>query len=109
MSVEENGTFDIVIATGILHHLEDFEALRLIEVAFDALKPNGRFICLENSYTEDQSPLSRFIVSQDRGQNIRTPDGYVKLIKSYFKEYTVSVHHDLLRVPYTHSVFVATK
>lgn len=109
MNVEEFGTFDIVIATGILHHLDDSEAIRLIEVAFSALKPHGRFVCLENAYTEDQSALSRLIVSQDRGQNVRTPDGYALLFRAYFSNINLNIHHNLLRVPYTHVIFIATK
>lgn len=109
MNVDDIGTFDIVIATGILHHLDDSEAKRLIEVAYNARKPNGRFVNLENAFTSDQSMISRWIVNRDRGMNVRTPEGYIDLIKAYFSKYTFDIHHDLLRVPYTHAVFVATK
>lgn len=109
MNTDDIGTFDIVIATGILHHLDDSEAIRLIEIAFSALKTNGRFVNLENTFTKDQSVISRWIVEQDRGKNIRTPEGYINLIKLYFSKYTFNIHHDLLRVPYTHIIFVATK
>lgn len=109
MSLDEIGTFDIVIAIGILHHLSDADARRLIEISFNALKRNGRFVNLENAFTWDQSLLSRFFVSQDRGQNIRTPLEYSNLFKPYFNNCVFDVHHDLLRIPYTHAVFLATK
>jgi cyclopropane fatty-acyl-phospholipid synthase-like methyltransferase len=109
MSLDEVGTFDIVIAIGILHHLNDVEASRLIEIAFNALKPNGRFVCWENAFTDDQSMLSRLIVSQDRGRNIRSPEDYLKFIKPLFADFSFNIHHDLLRIPYTHVIISAKK
>ena len=36
--------FDVVIASGIVHHLEDDEALQLFRLSLAALKPGGRLI-----------------------------------------------------------------
>jgi cyclopropane fatty-acyl-phospholipid synthase-like methyltransferase len=109
MCVNEVGTFDIVIASGILHHLGNSEAMRLVEVAFSSLKPRGRLVCLENAFTDDQSYISRLIVSADRGQNVRTPDGYAELLYQHFSSVSTHVYHDLLRIPYTHVILVGTK
>jgi len=109
LSVNEVGTFDIVIASGILHHLGNSEAMRLIEVAFSSLRPHGRLVCFENAFTDDQSYISRLIVSLDRGQNVRTPDGYGELLHKYFSSVSTHVYHDLLRIPYTHVILVGTK
>jgi SAM-dependent methyltransferase len=109
MEVNEVGTFDIVIASGILHHLDDLEAMRLVEIAFNSLKPHGRFVCLENAFTHDQSLFSRLIVSCDRGRNVRDPDGYAELFYPYFSSLSIHIHHDLLRIPYTHVILVGTK
>lgn len=109
IDIQELNSFDTVLATGILHHLEDSEASYLIEIAFKALKSGGRFVCLENAFTLDQTYISRLIVSKDRGQNVRSPDGYAELLHPYFSSVSTHVHHDLLRIPYTHVIMVGTK
>ena len=37
-TLAERGYFDIVLAFGILHHLDDAEAVQLFRIAHDALK-----------------------------------------------------------------------
>jgi len=108
MDVDELGTYDIVMANGILHHLDDSEVMLLAEIAAKALKPSGRFCSLDCTFVEGQSKLARYIVSKDRGQNIRKPDEYVDLVRPYFASIALSVRHDMLRVPYTHAIIVAT-
>lgn len=102
-------TFDIVMANGVLHHLEDSEAIHLIAIAAKALKPTGRFVCYENAFTNDQSFISRLIVAMDRGQNVRSPAGYAELLSSSFPSVTTNVYHNLLRIPYTHVILVGAK
>lgn len=97
-------SFDIVLAVAILHHLDDTEALHLCQLARAALKPGGRFISLDACYTQDQSPLARWIVSQDRGQYVRTQEGYVEIVSQVFSNIQVSIRHDRLRIPYTHII-----
>src|SRR3954451_6519691 len=38
---------DIVIAIGVLHHLDDEDAADCVRFAYDALKTTGRFVCHE--------------------------------------------------------------
>jgi len=109
MSLDHFGTFDIVMANGLFHHLDDKEAHQLAVIAFRALKPGGKFCSLDNCYINDQNPIARFLVSRDRGQNVREPEGYVALIKPNFDSVELFTRHDLLRVPYTHAIVVATK
>jgi cyclopropane fatty-acyl-phospholipid synthase-like methyltransferase len=96
--------FDIALATGVVHHLNDNEALALFEVAKAALKPGGRLITLDGCYMKNQSRISRFILCKDRGKYVRTKDEYLNLASTYFKRIQVSIHHDLLRIPYTHII-----
>jgi ubiquinone/menaquinone biosynthesis C-methylase UbiE len=109
IDIQKLNYFDIVLANGILHHIEDSEASYLIETAFKALKSGGRFVCIESAFTPDQSQISRLIISKDRGQNVRSPNGYAKLLHPYFSSVSTHVHHDLLRIPYTHVILVGTK
>nr|WP_300971785.1 class I SAM-dependent methyltransferase [Thiocapsa sp.] len=108
MSVDDLGTFDIVMANGVLHHLDDPDAMRLAEVASKALKPKGRFCSYDGCFTASQSKIARYIISKDRGLNVREPEGYVSLVRSYFSSVELSIRHDMLRIPYTHAIIVAT-
>lgn len=99
---DELGQFDVVIAKSLLHHIDEDEALHLFSVASRTLAEGGRLVTLDAAYTPDMSPAARFVVSRDRGQSIRTPDRYEALARRAFVDVRVAVHHDLLRIPYTH-------
>ena len=102
-------TFDIVLANGVLHHLNDDEALELFELSKTALKQGGRLITLDNCYGEGQSSVARFIISRDRGRFIRTKNEYITLATKVFTNCKISIRHDLLRIPYTHIIMECTK
>lgn len=103
--------FDIVVVFGLLHHLDDIEAKKLFQLAHDALKPGGRLVAVENCYTKNQSPIARWIISKDRGQNVRTEKGYLNLAYNFFPlaHTSCNIRHDLLRVPYTHIIIECIK
>lgn len=96
--------FDTVLAKGVLHHLNNNEAIQLFEFARSALKPAGRIITFDGCYVKGQSRLTRFILSRDRGNFVRTQDEYLELASTLFNNINVSIHHDLIRIPYTHIV-----
>jgi cyclopropane fatty-acyl-phospholipid synthase-like methyltransferase len=96
--------FDRIVITGVLHHLDDNEIIKLFSVLKNLLKPDGYLIAVENTFVGDQSMLANIIISLDRGQNVRTPQGYIALIKDFFKNTSYSIRHDLLNIPYTHII-----
>lgn len=98
----ELGEFDVVIAKSLLHHIDEDEALHLFDSATAVLAPGGHLVTLDAAYTPDMSRASRWVVSRDRGQSILTPEGYEKLARRAFGTVATAVHHDLLRMPYTH-------
>lgn len=107
--LDNTGTFDLVYMVGVLHHLEDFECKNVFKTAFDALKKNGKLICVEPVYTKNQSGVARYIISKDRGRNVRTLENYEKLAKTAFTDVQSEIHHDLLRIPYTQILISCTK
>lgn len=109
LDAEQLGEFDVVIAKSLLHHIDEDEALHLFQVASSVLAPGGRLVTLDAAYTDDMSRASRFVVSRDRGQSILTPEGYERLARRAFAEVEVAVHHDLLRIPYTHVFLSCSK
>ena len=101
---EEAGTFDLAMATGVLHHLDDGRAARLFELAYKALKPGGRLITYDGCYVAGQPRLARFVVSRDRGEFVRRCEDYERLAAGFFSKVEALVRHDLLRIPYTHLI-----
>jgi SAM-dependent methyltransferase len=100
-TLESQGEFDIVLAFGILHHLDDAEALDLFRLASRGLKPGGRLFTLDGCYAPGQSRLARWLLARDRGKNVRTEEGYLKLAREVYTDVTPTLRHDLFRIPYT--------
>lgn len=96
--------FDLVIAVGLLHHLDDDEARSLLDDSAHLLRSGGRLVTLDNVYTEEQSAIARFLISRDRGQNVRDRGGYEALGDNLFGSIEADIRDDLLRIPYTHII-----
>jgi cyclopropane fatty-acyl-phospholipid synthase-like methyltransferase len=100
-SLPQQSYFDVALALGIVHHLDDAEARQLFQIAHDALKSGGKLVTMDGVYTEDQSPTARFFLDRDRGRFIRTEEQYRELAASAFHTVKSSIRHHLLRIPYT--------
>jgi cyclopropane fatty-acyl-phospholipid synthase-like methyltransferase len=100
-TVQHLGTFDIVLAVGLVHHLDDAEAGDLFQLAYKALKSGGRMITLDGCYLPGQSATKRYFLSRDRGRFIRTPSEYEKLARDWFTAVKLNIREDVLRIPYT--------
>jgi len=95
--------FDLVIAVGVLHHLDDGEATGLFELASRALTPNGRVVTIDPCFAEGQNPIARFLIANDRGQNVRNAEAYCELPRSNFTDIGWQLRHRRW-IPYTHLV-----
>ena len=100
---------DIVMALGVLHHLDDGEAEQCIRFAYDALKPNGRFVCHEACWVPNQGAVSKYIMSSDRGRNIRTEQQYRELAANVFRNVNAQVDTKPMRIPYVTIVLECEK
>lgn len=106
---DDPGSFDLVVIIGLLHHLSDISCQHVLETANRALKIGGRLIVLDNIIIPKQNLIAKWIILNDRGKFVRTLENYAKLFESHFADVTFEVRKDLLRIPYTHAVTVATK
>jgi SAM-dependent methyltransferase len=102
------GPFDIALAIGVLHHLDDAEVQALCRQVAARLAPGGRFITIDPAFVTGQHWIARWLAARDSGQSVRTPEGYEALMRPAFGTLGVTVRHDLLRVPYTHCIMVAS-
>ena len=98
------GGFDIAMANGVLHHLDDTEALALLHAARDAIGKRGRFVSLDGCFVAGQSPVAKWLIRHDRGKFVRSPQAYVDLARQAFGDVKPHVRHDLNRFPYTHFI-----
>jgi SAM-dependent methyltransferase len=96
--------FDIVIALGILHHLDELEAVQLFRMARRTLKPHGRLVTLDGVWVASQSRFAKFLLGRDRGRFVRHAEEYVALASTSFSTVHSTVRHDMLRIPYNHLI-----
>src|SRR5262249_50975330 len=75
-TLPEPGVYDIVLANGIVHHLDDAEAGQLFDLARAALRPGGRLLTYDNVYIDSQHWFARWLIGRDRGQAVRTRPQY---------------------------------
>ena len=100
--------YDVVIASGVLHHLDDGEVGALARLARGAVRAGGRFVSIDPVLAAGQHPLARFLVSRDRGQHVRTGQAYLDLVRPAFDDTTGVVRHRRW-VPYTHWMMEAVR
>ena len=93
--------FDVALALGLIHHLDNAEASNVMRLARAALKPGGRLITIDPVLDPGQNPVARFLVRKDRGQNVRERIGYETLAREVFETVRVEVRHQTW-IPYTH-------
>lgn len=100
----ELGRFDVVLAFGVVHHLDDDEARHLFALAVEALNPGGVLLTVDPCFMPQQHWLAHWLISHDRGQNVRNEPGYRELAKDCFSRVESTPRNDFLRVPYTYLV-----
>ena len=103
-SMAMSGRFDIVLAMGVLHHLDDDQALQLFCTAHEVLAPGGRLISIDPVFAPGQHPLAKWMIRRDRGKNVRTESELLRIAARQFSETKAMLRSDLLRIPYTHIV-----
>jgi len=95
------GSFDLVLAYGLVHHLDDTEARAFFALARSALRPTGRLVTIDGCYVPEQSGFVRGLLERDRGRHVRTAEAYQDLAHSSFGTVDAQIRHDLFRMPYT--------
>jgi len=100
----EQGSFDLVLSIGVLHHLDDAQAAKLFALARRVLRPAGRLVTYDGCYVSGQSRVARWLLAKDRGKFVRTREEYLRLASAHFSKVEPHLRHDLLRMPYTHLI-----
>ena len=106
-SNEPKGPFDRALSFGVLHHISDDGVQRLLDRVVHIVKPGGVYATIDPCLVEGQHPIARMLITNDRGQHVRTPDGMRRLFDGFGKV-DVSTASDLLNVPFTFAICVLT-
>ena len=108
-STNGESPFDIVLATGVLHHLDDDTCNKLFQLAHKSLRPGGRLITLDGVFTTNQNLLERFFVARDRGRFVRHEEEHTTLARACFRNAQSTILSGQICLPYTHLILVCVK
>lgn len=100
--------FDVVLAVGVLHHLEDDEAKTFFSLAHEALKEDGRTITLDPCFVSGQNSIAHYLIRHDRGKNVRDSNSYLALAAPNFRNISGFLRHRTW-IPYTHWIMECRK
>ena len=75
---------DLVVAIGVMHHLDDILLTRILRDVVSTLRAGGRFIAVDPCFHPEQNAVQRIIVSNDRGTHVRAFDEYLSICKTVF-------------------------
>jgi hypothetical protein len=87
-----------------MHHLDDQQLTQLITSLRNRLNSEGVLITFDVAYEDNQNLIAKILAKNDRGKFVRTKDQYLEFVSSAFNVERADLHHDLLRVPYTHLI-----
>jgi cyclopropane fatty-acyl-phospholipid synthase-like methyltransferase len=91
--------FDAVIAHGLLHHLDDDGVDHLMDLTSQVLDPGGRLLTADPVHVNESSRFARWFVRLDRGENVRSPEGYMELGRRHFESVEISVERERINPP----------
>ncbi len=101
ITISGSALFDIVIADGLLHHLNDFEAAELFALGSKVLCDTGFMFTADPTLIENQGFISRWISLTDRGKHVRSPDDYKRIAQDIFPHVEAHVIHNVSNRPQT--------
>lgn len=103
------GPFDGILLLGILHHLNNSDASRLLLLAAKSLSPEGRVVTLDPCFTQNQSRIARWLAANDRGAHVRSVHGIQALAQESFGSVESMVIEGACRIPSTEIIMKLTR
>jgi SAM-dependent methyltransferase len=100
--------FDAVLLFGVLHHLDDAECVTLLDLAAKGLADGGRVVSVDPCLHPGQGRISRWMSENDRGEHVRTPEGFDALARGSFGDVRTEILDTVSRVPSSHYMMVLT-
>ena len=98
--------YDVVMALGVLHHVDDTQVSRFFRGAARCLTPRGRIVTLDPGTWSGLTRVAKFNVGLDRGGHVRNVGAMTELISQSAGK--LNLHTEIvplsgrLRVPFGH-------
>ncbi len=98
-------TFESAFISGVLHHLNDEQAVAVLQNVCRVIRPGGKLVIWEDIPAPAWNLVGHIIHRLDLGSHIRQPDGYRKLIETVSPVHT----HQTMRSGFMdYGIFVST-
>ncbi len=95
-----NSSVDVAIVHGVFHHISDAQAGEMFTLAREKVRPGGKMVILEPVWFSGQSRFRRWLMSLDRGKNIKTLEDWRTFFQSStagWAELELELHPNLIR------------
>jgi SAM-dependent methyltransferase len=99
-----SGGFDLVIAFGVLHHLDDDQVRRCLEGCVGMLGNAGTFLSVDPCHRQHERPLEYLMKQFDRGRFIRPASSYGDLVAKSFQSVAVDIEVKQMLMQYSLAV-----
>ena len=95
-------TFDLIVISGVLHHVDDEEAQEIMRFAHAHKTNKGLIVSLDPVFFPGQNVFARWMALADRGQNVRTVESLEGLWRGALasSDIQISIKSGYLRVPH---------
>ena len=100
IDISSLGMFDLVLAIGFFHHVDNITITKYLNHLGKALEEKNSLYSIDVCFIDNQSWFSKYIVSMDRGNFIRTEQEYVDLVKLNYVKVDSLVRNNLLILPH---------
>lgn len=97
--------FDIVIMSGVMHHITDEEVDAAMESIKKILSTGGRFLSQDGVYTDGMNPIAKWLLDLDRGEYVRHERDWIRLMQKHWGKVHYEIRTDTLRLPYSLIIF----
>ena len=101
MNVTDEKQYDFVFAFGLIHHLDNNEAIELFNIAKSNLKSGGIFLTLDGVFKTNQNFIAKAFLNNDRGKFVRSEIEYLELAKSVFLTVESEISDKIFNIPYS--------
>lgn len=100
LNIIPDSSVDLVLALGVLHHVDDAVASNLLKECARALAPGGRFVSHDPVSDKSGTFGARFFVHLERGKHVRTRAELLALVAQRFAAVELFTVSDSLRIPF---------
>lgn len=107
LQVALDGKFDLCLLWGVLHHLNDEDAARLLRRVPGWLTEQGRVLVVEPCRVPGKNLVSQWMIHRDCGHYVRDMAENMTLLQGVFPFVKSALRQDLLRVPYSFAILEA--